>query len=322
MLIRRAFAVIGAAGLLCGPVLGFVHPAAADTDEPITAQEGKTVTAHEPPITGTYQGGNLGIYADPDLCADPGQGCVILPIKVPKPKIAGETTAIKIKISWTNDQLVLNGLAATSDLDFYLYHLPPTREEWGCEPTGPCEDPGATSWTPSTYGQSTANPDTLTLADPGGNLQLVVANAIGVSNGFDVAVEYISAPAGSVFESLDNGTFGSGDTSGAPTNFSGIDNTVPSAFAPPIDAGPSLPTFAPQVIGADPSLSGLGLNPIDQAIKDENNRLFGVTRRTVRAARSASGFAVLMAMGVFPLVVVALGAFVVLRRRPATLTLA
>ena len=323
----RSLALAVATGLVALVGAVWAPPALATAQKLVSISEDQKVVLVMPAI----QGGELGAQgsdssvgypsATPSFCTS-SPSCDVIPLKVVLPPDYDHDTndfAVQVRLDWTTTDLP-NHQGQANDLDLFIWDQPE-----GADPV----DRSSGGVVPEIAG----------LAQPEkGNYAIVVRNTTGVNNGYKITVKWINGrlvpqsesqePEFSAFNE-DNGPSAYTPTAAPGTTKSHV---PPPAFFPsslPTSGGGLTSLFTPandsqlSALGgsSDDALRALLGTNADKAAAGLAAQALFATQATRGTAKAPPGVLLVFWFGFVPLLLLAVGAFLLYRRRPTALSI-
>lgn len=332
---RRALTI--AATVMVAAVVATTVPASAATGEKISIRiEGDAKTQKRYPGM-PINDASSEFTGDPETCAAV-PWCTVVPLEVLLPDTFDPEInefVLAVRLSWNDAGFSAGGQSAQgNDLDMYIL-----REEE--------DEDGEVTYVEVGRSAGASEPETAKLFTPAKKDYLIVVyNFLGINEGFDLALSYVDA---SIEDPGDFGSFpaarpAGGGAGGSTFRDVGDDapSTSPSSPRPsfgslprPVPSSPSGLSMGPDgfsVAGAPPILPTVGTT-FDLALPAGGSRSLatdlagGETQDVFRPRvassdpRPVSGLVLGFWLGVVPLVLAATAAILMMRRRPAALTM-
>jgi hypothetical protein len=286
-------------------------PARADAYDPIVINEGQTYRKSYPALGAADPSGSF--TAPADCPGAPGHICDLIPIHIGEPADPNDYV-IRIRVTFEADKLA-NGVESSDDLDVYLWDDPPADHDKDKE--GGDEDPDEIMHSAGTSSTESVGIDSL----PSRKYSLLIYHSLGRNTGYNVEVRYF--PGGGVRpdESLEpefiadlpsgHGPSGSVATPSRTSPFASVPNPAGAV-------GVDLAVDTGGNAFLDPNLPGVG----GPSSLDNANRLGSIFGRRPTATgppKPVRDLTVALWMTITPALVLAAGAFLFMRRRPAAL---
>lgn len=300
----RRLALIPVVGML---LLGMV----AATPAAARLQEGLKISKEIGEVTRDYPGmagsSNL-FYWSASGCKNPGlTHCDTIPLTIVPPQLDQPSNEwlIEVELSWDDPE---------ADLDLYIWDTGQTRRDDG--------DPDTNGDQRINQSSGSSNPEKVLLYEPFSELQIVTHLFYGVNLEYTITVRYRELEFGKPFEALaPEFTPGGGADAGGFNDTSAWSPAPVDYSAVPDDLGPATgPQFGEIAIQTDEDFSEFGESDFDREIAAP--AIPAGTRRTLSAPSDVPGIVALFWLGLVPLILLALGAFLIRRRSQAAMSFA
>ena len=307
--LSRVTGALGAGLLVVATVLSIASPSSALEQERVTAIPDQVVVKDYSPLIGNNQSALVSpsLLINYENClTDP--SCDVIPLTVPQPA-TDDDFFLTITLEWETEevkQVPLLGDTATNDLDLWI-----TNDPFN-ETAGPDEDGFAY------HSAGVSEPERVQMFSPVGNWHVFVVNASGINTGYRLTFDWGTDLLPTVFESL--------PPSFAPPAARPAARPTPAAPAPALDFQPA-PAVEPAPLApvkpnlalpsapiADTAFSA----PAGPALEDQlaaPEAIRPITPASAVKAAPPSTATLILWMLALPLLVVAVGAFLLSRRQ-------
>lgn len=292
----RRLALIPVMGMLL-LVMVAATPAAA------RLQEGLKISKDTGEVSRDYPGmagSSNAFYWSASGCKNPAMmHCDTIPLTIVPPQLDQPSNEwlIEVELSWDDPE---------ADLDLYIWDTGQTRRDDG--------DPDTNGDQRINQSAGSSNPEKVLLYEPFSELQIVTHLFYGVNLEYTVTVRYQELEFGKPFEALapeftatgpgDGGEFTDNSAwSPAPVDYSAVPDDFVAAAAP---------EFGEIAIETDDDFTEFGASDFDREISAP--AIPAGTRRLVAPPGEVPGIVAFFWLGLVPLMVLVLGAFLVIRR--------